>query len=58
MPGLLLLKMVFKYYSTGREADAMFNLNDLQQVKMINNNFEQYMNTLTLVLKGMKNKPA
>ena len=58
MPGLLLLSMVFKYYSTGREADAMFNLNDLQQVKMINNNFEQYMNTLTLVLKGMKNRPA
>ena len=57
VPGLLLLRMVFKYYSTGRPAEAMFNLNDLQQVKMINNNLEQYMNTLTLVLKGMKHKP-
>ena len=53
VPGLVLLRMVFRYYSTGRPAEAMFNLNDLQNVKMINNNLEQYMNTLNLVLKGV-----
>ena len=36
VPGLLLLRMVFKYYSMGRPAEAMFNLMLISEAMRLN----------------------
>ena len=56
-PGLVLLRMILKYYSSGRHAEAVFNLNDLQKVTIKGGNLEGFQNTWNMVLKGMRKPP-
>ena len=58
MPGLLLLRLMVKYFATGRAADFLYNINDLQRVAIRGGNLEGFMNTWIMVLQGMREEPA
>jgi len=56
-PGLLLFRIVVRYYATGRAAEALYNINDLQRIRIHGNDLEQFMNTWEMVLEGMRIRP-
>ncbi len=55
VPGLLLFRIVLRYYATGRAAEALYNINDLQRIGV--REFESFMNTWEMVLEGMRIRP-
>ena len=57
VPGLVLLRLIFRKYASNRQADAVYNLIDLQKVKMVNNNLEGFQITWEMVLSGMRLPP-
>ena len=44
-------------YSTCRQAEVLFNLNDLQKVQIKNGNIEGFVNSWGMVIEGMKRVP-
>jgi len=57
VPGLVLLRIILQYYATGRQSDAVFNLNDLQKVQIKGGNLEGFQISWDMVLKGMRKPP-
>ena len=57
VPGLILFRLIVKYYATGRHVETVFNLNDLQKVVIKGGKFEGFQNTWDMVLKGMRKSP-
>ena len=55
--GLEILRMILRYYQTNKTADTIYNLTDLQRVRMKGSNAEGFQNTWTTVLKGMRKQP-
>jgi hypothetical protein len=48
---------IVEYYSTGRNAEVMFSLNDIQLVRMKGDNLEGFQNTWNMVLSGLPKVP-
>jgi len=57
VPGLVLLRVIQMDYSTNRQAEVVFNLNDLQKVQIKSGNLEGFTNSWDMVLKGMRKVP-
>ena len=57
MRGRELLRLIIKYYQTNRTADAVYNLTDLQKVRIVRGNIEGFQSTWTMVLSGMRKQP-
>ena len=55
--GRELLRMIFQYYQTNRTADAVYNLTDLQKVRIVKGNIEGFQSTWIMVLSGMRKLP-
>jgi hypothetical protein len=53
--GLWLFRIVVRYYATGRTAEALYNINDLQRIRV--KDLEEFMNTWEMVLEGMRVRP-
>ena len=48
---------VQRWYATGKTAERLFNLRDLQAVKVVNGNLQGFQNSWVMVLSGMKSSP-
>ena len=57
-PGLLLLRVIIKYYATNRACEFLYNINDLAQARVRDGNLEGFISTWNLVLQGMREKPS
>ena len=49
--------VVQRWYATGKTAERLFNLRDLQAVKVVNGNLQGFQNSWVMVLSGMKSSP-
>ena len=54
MPGLLVLRMIIRYFATDKGPDACFSVKDLEVIKVHTNNLEGLWNNWQHVLAGMK----
>ena len=52
-----LLRLIIRYYQTNRTADAVYNLTDLQKVRIVKGNIEGFQSTWVMVLSGMRKSP-
>ena len=43
----------FRYYATGKSAEVLFSLNDLQKVTLRGDNIEGFQNSWVMVLSGL-----
>ena len=50
--------MILDAFATSKFGQAMFNLCDLQEVRMVNFQLETFWNTWVHILTGMKRKPC
>ena len=55
--GRELLWIIFQYYKTGTHAEAMYTMKDLEKVKIIKGNLEQFQNDWDAVLSGLPRPP-
>ena len=55
--GLLILRIVSRYFATGRAPDALYNLKDLERITLKGGNLEGFLNTWYMVTNGMKKVP-
>ena len=55
--GRELLCIIFQYYSTGKGPDVVYNLNDLQAIRLKGDAIENFQNTWIMVISGLKKKP-
>ena len=55
--GRELLHTIIHYYSTGKTAEVVYSLNDLQAVKAKPEQLENFHNTWIMVLKALPKKP-
>ncbi|MDP7544528.1 MAG: hypothetical protein QGG31_02035, partial [Anaerolineales bacterium] len=55
--GRELLRTIIHYYSTGKTAEVVFSLNDLQSVKAKPDQLENFHNTWIMVLKCLTKRP-
>ena len=55
--GRELLFIILRYYATGKTAEVMFSLNDLQMVKAKQDQLESFHNTWIMVLKALPKRP-
>ena len=49
--------VVQRWYATGKTAERLFNLRDLQAVRVANGNLQGFQNSWVMVLSGMKTSP-
>ncbi len=55
--GRVLLAIVFRYYASGQNGQAMYDMNHLQSLVMKNDNLEAFHNTWNLVLSELSVEP-
>ena len=55
--GLVILRMICKYYQTNKTSDLVYDITDLYKVSMEGNNAEGFQNTWIQVLRGMRKQP-
>ena len=56
--GRAILRLIIRYYLTNRTAEAVYNLYDLQMVKIVKGNLEGFQSTWIMVLSGMREQPG
>ena len=55
--GIVLLRMIFDYFRTNRTVDVVYEITDLDAVRIKGNNVEAFQNTWVSVLTGMNQVP-
>ena len=55
--GRELLRLIISSYQTNRTVDAVYNLTDLQKVRVVKNSIEGFQSTWVMVLSGMRKQP-
>ncbi|MCP3879628.1 MAG: hypothetical protein GY701_14740, partial [Sulfitobacter sp.] len=55
--GREVLRVIVRYYATGKNAEVMFSLNDLQKVTLRGDNIENFQNTWEMVLGRLPRQP-
>ena len=55
--GREILRLIFLYFATGKNAEVMFSLNDLQKITLKGDNIENFQNTWEMVLGRLPKNP-
>ncbi|MCP4240798.1 MAG: hypothetical protein GY772_09590, partial [bacterium] len=55
--GREILRVIVRYYATGKNAEVMFSLNDLQKVTLRGDNIENFQNSWEMVLDRLPRRP-
>ena len=50
--------MVLKYYTTNKNASAVYDFYDLSRIRLMNNNLEQFINIWNMVVDGLEDVPV
>jgi len=55
--GREVFRIILRYYSTNKTADVIFQITDLQRIKLVSGNLETFQNSWLSVLQGMRKRP-